>query len=363
MNYDDHGNHLKRTDKSFSDRRDDEHHKYDSVMERLIKMVSQLPIDAMHLVKGVTEKQIKMWFSLPHFLSTADKNEINRIINELQKYQPDEFGRSIRDLSNIGYLKASEFRTFALYTGPISLKGVLSEAHYRNFLKFSCALRIMTHPQFQSEGFLNFAEVLSKDFVEEFIELYPGECVFNIHLFTHLVDDCRLHGTCDTFACYKYETFLYRLKLMIHNPKVPLIQIYNRLHEIIESEPIETLKKSKSPNLFSKKSGDGFQRLNHDQFSLDNTNKNKFVQLKNGSIFKCEKFFDQRNEIKISGFVAHNKQPFFIEPFDSTFLDMYKVNCTSFSTNLVTINFDDIKQKLFGFKRDNMYEFLPLSNF
>jgi hypothetical protein len=341
-----------RTDASFKNRRDPEHHKYDSVMEKIIKMISQIPIDSMHLIKGIAEKLMGFYLGLSRLLSVADKNKINKRLRKLRDQQPSEFGRLIRELGDLSYWKACEFRTFVLYSGPIVLKGILPEIYYRNFLKFSMAFRIFSHPQLSH--FVEFGEKLANDFVNEYMELFPGETVFNVHVFTHLGEDVRRHGPCDRFSCFQYESFLYSVKEMIHTPNLPIIQIFNRIHEILETAHIPSIKNSKYAN----------RKVNIKGLKLDSSSKNCWVQLTNGDVFMCEQFEKRMNDpekLIILGKRAVEKVAFFEEPFNSLYLDIFKVSKTAFS-NQEEIEVSQIYQKLFGYSKTDYYIFSPISN-
>lgn len=62
-----------RTDESFANRQQKEHHNSDSPLEQIkIKMVSQFPLDYLHLVcLGVTKKLLDLWMNGP-LLSTRN---------------------------------------------------------------------------------------------------------------------------------------------------------------------------------------------------------------------------------------------------------------------------------------------------
>ena len=59
---------------------------------------------------------------------------------------PSEFSRQPRSLDLIDRWKATEFREFILYTGPLVLKDILHEGYYIHFLTLHCAMRILLSP-------------------------------------------------------------------------------------------------------------------------------------------------------------------------------------------------------------------------
>lgn len=87
--------------------------------------VSNVPIDYMHLVLlGIIKKLILLWLAGPAkvILSASKIDSISIKLIELQISQPSEFARRTRSLKDIKFRKATEFRSFLLYTGTIVLK-------------------------------------------------------------------------------------------------------------------------------------------------------------------------------------------------------------------------------------------------
>lgn len=103
--------------------------------------------------------------------------------------------------------KATEFRQFTLYTLIILLKDVLPKKYYKHFLKFHCAIRILSTP---GDCLRNnaLAHELLKDFVVEFGLLYGYKNLsHNLHSLLHLAADV-VHFQCplDDYAAFKEST-------------------------------------------------------------------------------------------------------------------------------------------------------------
>lgn len=90
-------------------------------------------------------------------LSAIAQETINNRIIALSKCFPVEFQRKRRSLEEIEDWKAVEFRTFLLYSGPIVLKGVLSDEQYDHFLYFHIAIRILCSSS-STEEQMNYAD-------------------------------------------------------------------------------------------------------------------------------------------------------------------------------------------------------------
>ena len=104
--------------------------------------------------------------------------------------------------------KAVEFRTFLLYSGPVVLKGFLSDEQYEHiFLKL---------------------------FSNEFGVIYGRhQLIYNVHSLSHLENDCRmLNEPLDCFSAFPFGNFLGRLKVLLRGTKRPLAQLKKRLSEI-----------------------------------------------------------------------------------------------------------------------------------
>lgn len=159
-------------------------------------------------------------------LSAIAQETINNRIIALSKCFPVEFQRKGRSLEEIEDWKAVEFRTFLLYSGPIVLKGVLSDEQYDHFLYFHIAIRILCSSS-STEEQMNYADQCLKYFSYQFGVIYGSyQLIYNVHSITHLADDCRfLKGSLDCFSAFPFENFLGRLKMMLRGTIRPLAQL------------------------------------------------------------------------------------------------------------------------------------------
>jgi hypothetical protein len=114
-----------RTDESFNTMEDEDHHKGHSPFADLpLGMVTQVPLDYMHLVcLGVMRRLLVLWLKGP--LTCRIGGGIARTISDslvsLRGHMPCEFARKPRTLDEMERWKATEFRQFLLYTGPLVL--------------------------------------------------------------------------------------------------------------------------------------------------------------------------------------------------------------------------------------------------
>ena len=104
--------------------------------------VSGFVLDSMHLVMlGVVRCILLFLKEGPRIckLSQLQLNEISKNLEYLNGKLPSEFARQPRSLNELNHWKATEFKQFILYTGPVVLKGVVSNEVYTHFLAFSIA--------------------------------------------------------------------------------------------------------------------------------------------------------------------------------------------------------------------------------
>lgn len=225
-----------RTDLSFRSKLQEEHHLGTSLIEEIrnVDMINCFPLDYMHLVcLGVMKKLlVSLWIcGKPSTkLSFLDISRVSDFLSLQVKNIPTEFSRKPRALAECKRWKATEFRQFLLYTGPVVLKPVLSKNRYANFITFHVAITILSS---QRHSFLiEYAEQLLTYFVETFISLYGEQYTsHNVHNLLHLANDVKLFGPVDNFSAFPFENFMQTIKRDLRKNNKPLEQIINRKTE------------------------------------------------------------------------------------------------------------------------------------
>ena len=123
-----------RTDSQFEEIIDEDHHTGVSPLKDLgVGLVTSFVLDYMHLVcLGVVRKLIYLWIKGPlkcrvsaHILSV-----ISQHMTSVRLHIPKTFSRKPRSLFEVAMWKATEFRLFLLYTGPVVLHNNLSQNLY-----------------------------------------------------------------------------------------------------------------------------------------------------------------------------------------------------------------------------------------
>ena len=162
-----------RNDTHFMDQYDRNHQNDISPFQELgIGLVSQFILDYMHLVcLGVVKRLINLWMPMRGscLLSIQIASAISKNLVFLKKLMPSEFSRKPRSLFELRLWKATEFRAFLLYTGPVVLKDKISPPMYKNFLYLSISIRILLKNDSSTAG-LSKLFVLVTHFLNSNIE-------------------------------------------------------------------------------------------------------------------------------------------------------------------------------------------------
>lgn len=142
-----------------------------------------------------------------------------------------EINRKIRKIEHFRMWKATELRTFLLYSGPICLKHVLKPHIYDHFMLLSCAIRILCDSSTCIQ-YNTLAHEMLRKFVLLFGDIY-GSCYisYNVHNLVYLSDDVKQYGHLDNFSTFKFESYMFQLKRMIKKGNQQLQQVVNRTLE------------------------------------------------------------------------------------------------------------------------------------
>lgn len=224
-----------RTDQSFAGRLQPEHHLHTSALEALpIGIISQIPLDYMHLVCLEVVKRILQFWVKGKMNVRLKPNQISKVSTHLLSMSKSisvDFARKPRSLEECDRCKATQFRQFLLYTGPIVLLGTLQKRFYTHFMCLHIAIRILVDKKY-CYVLNGYAQELLEHFVKKYSDLYGVQHVsYNVHNLIHLSADVKLRGPLDRFSAFRYENMLYKLKRKVKSASKPLEQISNRIME------------------------------------------------------------------------------------------------------------------------------------
>lgn len=231
-------NETLHTDYSFSNRLCEKHHNehvLSPLLELKLGLISQVPIDYMHLCcLGVMKKLLLLWKEgpLPHKIRPRQAAKISSRLQKLSHCIPKDFVRKTRTLNDLRNWKATEFRTFMLYAGPVALKDLIDNQKFDHFMKFHTAMYLLISIAAFKEEWINIARCLLDSFNKDFSELYDKNCmIYNVHMLKHLHLDALIHGPLDRISAFPFENSMQPIKRLLRKKNCHLKQLVNRLVE------------------------------------------------------------------------------------------------------------------------------------
>ena len=232
-----------RTDDEFSNFTYDHHQKCASLLaSHGVSCVKQFPLDYMHLVcLGVTRRLLTFLKKGPKICKLSSRHilQISEKLILLHGNMPSEFARQPRSLVELDRWKATEFRQFLLYTGPVVLRGILPDNLYQHFLSLSIAISIMLDMNTaKRSSYLQYARELITHFVNNCKSLYGDTfVVYNVHNLLHLPDDVEyFQVSLNEISCFPFENFMQKLKRLVRSAQNPIAQVVKRLAELKYSD-------------------------------------------------------------------------------------------------------------------------------
>ena len=282
-----------------------------------LNLINDSILDSMHLVYlGVTKKFLNLLVTNEANQKISDTNleTLNCKIQHFSKFVPTEFARKLRPLSFISRWKATEWRQFLLYIGPIVLKDCVSADIYRTFLTLHIAIRILNSESLHmNTALLSYAGDLLENFVKNFQNIFGLQfCGFNVHNLLHLVEDVKRFGSLDSYSCFKFENYysIFRKKIMPCGNH--LAQFANRLHEthkIICRDFEKSFPKLTKPcdrkNDNSPLLGLFYKELRLVNFAISITENDNCLILKDNSYCIVNEIFSINNKISITYLVIN----------------------------------------------------------
>ncbi|CAG9822220.1 unnamed protein product [Phaedon cochleariae] len=269
-----------------------------------IDIIADVPSDYMHLVLlGVVKKLLcGLWCfgPPPHKFSSAQFTGISELLINLIPSFPSDFARKPRSLKEVKRWKATEFRHFLLYTGPVVLINVLPKKKYQHFLILLISIRILSSEKY-CPMYIDYVEELIIYSVKSIEEIYGSHLLtHNFHNLLHLVDDVRKFGVLDNFSNFEYENFLQYLGTLIRKHDKPLQQVVRRYYESMncrekvnvseEISDFNLIKPHCDGPLVSGCSRPEFRSVVFPKFKLSCTLKDSSCALEDGTIIEIENF-------------------------------------------------------------------------
>ena len=365
-----------RTDESFQNRNQPEHHKYTSPLERDLQcgMVSMFRLDPMHLVyAGVFKRWLQFLFGIVVTMGKINNRAKSQLSLEMLRcspWVPMEFNRRPRSFYEISKYKATEFRRILLYDGVRIFKNTLPPNTYKNYLLLHSGIYILSSPTLvQNPIMLNAAQEILKEFIKHSSQIFD-KCfvVYNIHCLIHLVDECRNHGSLESFSAFKYENFMGIMKRYLRSTYKPLHQLIRRDAET--KGQFVTRKDADEPNKILLKNqynrnnyfeGEQFQTIVLHGVTLTKNEANSCFKTKCGNIVILDNVIrTPQNRIFLIGYKFLKQEDYYNFPIPSSELGIMKVSRLQSHRTIYKIKYFLCKCVLFPDDNEETFVCIPL---
>jgi hypothetical protein len=356
-----------RTDATFRSMEDAGHHKARTALLKIssFDIINQIVLDPMHLCdEGVTKKVLfhaaiekKGKFRISDTLM----RQMNTEINAMAPYLPSDFQRRLVPTKYLSSWKATSFRLFGEYAGPVLLKGKLSDAQYCHFLNFHCAMRILRNREsVKDDELLDTAQNFLEDYVKNYNKFFgANQIVYCVHSLLHLVRDVRkFHLPLDDLSCYDFENFLKELLNSVNSGSKITTQIRNRLFYQRELQMRNLI--TADPIISSEKRGSRL-RIDYQRYFLKFPTKNDSYVLTNDLVVLQVQSLAQQsrhaNGVLLNCVIFEHCGPLFNLPVDSSEFCTTRVKATN---RRVQCSLDTIIAKMFVMPYRDHFVAMPL---
>lgn len=359
-----------KTNKKFRLKSQPDHHTGTSILELIpnIDMIYNFPSDPMHLLFLGEVKKIIVFLWCHGKSRTKLSSQQKSMLLEEQKHNiPCDFNKKPRSLLESKRWKATEYRTFLLYTGPVVLKSALSHDKYLNFITLHAVTTILSNSK-HIELYLDYAKLLLRYYIETFIILYGKEnASHNTHNLLHICDDVKNFGSLQEFSAFPFENYMQSILKMIRKNDKPLEQIVCRISEqnnyinsnlnVRQHSKPQLLNPHFNGPLINCNNYNQFSKVVFEKFLLTNKEPDNCCCLLDGSIVVILNFASNNENTIIVGNKYKTLKDFYTEPCKSSKLNIYEVFDLD---NLQIWNFNQIANKCVRLKYKNRYVIFSL---
>lgn len=349
-----------RTDESFRLKQQPQHHLGTSALEKLgIGMVSQIALDYMHLAcLGVMKRLIQFWIR-------GDRNII--FSDQITEKASHKLASMEEYLEDCDRWKATEFRQFLLYTGPVVLICVgMRENLLEHCISLSIAIRILCDPQSCNKSKTrDYAGSLLTRFVSSYGGIYGEHYIsYNVHNLIHLPNEVKKFGSLDEFSCFPFENHLQVIKNKISNSGKPLEEIINRIHEVNLSEPNANRTMKDYPIVYCTSRGE-IKYLEFDGFIISRKDRDNCCILNDKSVIVVKDIIREHNGDYVRAKHLENIGSLYTKPCDSQILGIFiaSLSCIESEASLVLLSVSQIKQKCLKLpysEQDRTFVIIPI---
>jgi len=370
---------AKRTHESFVNKEQEEHHVGSSMSILInipdINIINCFSVDYMHLIcLGIVKKLIKLWLKGPlNVRIQSSKNKIlSSLLLSLKSSITNDFQRKPRGVDEVSRWKATEFRTFLIYLGPLVLKNVISEPCYVHFMCLHTSISLLLTPNL-SDQLLNYCNELLVYFVKKFGVLYGKEWIsHNVHSLLHICDDYKMFGPLDECSCFPFENHMKTLKKFVRKSHQPLQQAVKRYSEHVTFKPQTVVDNSNQNKIFSYKNKHSngpimlhnlkiksqFKTISFKNTDVKINDSDCYVQTKTGDIVKIVNIcHSAENEEIIIGFRFKIVTSYYQKPLISSKLNIFSVSELNNSLEYWSVDCIKCKCMILKYNENNAVSF------
>lgn len=193
-----------------------------------IDVIRSFPPDYLHAVLlGVVRQLMTLWFASTHhrkpwYIGTS----LELIDTMLVQLKPThDIRRRPRSLKEMKYWRASEYKHFLLFWGPIVLRDVLPATFYNHFLLLSSSIYELLKDKITTSD-LRTASYNLVSFSCNFEVLYGHEnATYNNHLLLHIPRAVTDWGPLWAWSASPFESYNYVLKSSLHGSQSLAMQL------------------------------------------------------------------------------------------------------------------------------------------
>ena len=293
------------------------------------------------------KKLLEYWLTgnLNFRLSRKCKIELARRMESLKTQVSCEYERKPRSTHFAAKYKATEFRFFLLYCGPIVLKHLLRAELYNHFLLLHTACRILCSEEL-CKRYTSVAKQYLRSFFIGLKDYYgPESQIVNAHHLIHLADDVTyMCCSLNSFTAFPFESYLGKLKSFLRSANRPLAQLCRRIHEM------KTIKKKNKPSLppvleILSVRKNTVKRIRYKKITIIDSSPDNIVILEDNTIVKINKIFGDITNLMFEGQIWKEKKSIFTYPSKSDCFKMWQMK-NEVSRQTITSSVISIDNKL-----------------
>lgn len=182
--------------------------------------------------------------------------------------------------------------------------------------------------------------------------------MYNVHSLLHIVDDVKLYGNLDNYSAFPFESFMFKIKTMLHSFNHPLAEICNRIEESNFCHTVSETKKQVEFKKQDKMYANIYREIVFPSYVINCTNRDKWFIGKNGQVYSFEYCENVNKNVIVYARQIVDKSAFYNVPISSDKFEIFKSNGKL--SGILKINLDLVHKKVFSMPIGDIIVFAPL---